>query len=646
VKKMLSTTLERLGETVPLATASGFELMSPTSLLSPTRIFSPFDNDVRQAITQEYYDLFLEPAMAAQLVLGAGVDMRNPYTPRAKPSPFNEMTSSISQALSLEGAKLHSKKVETVEEELKRCSASFKIKYGPFAKAKTFIEEVSRRVETCTIIYLDINIQGGGNPPQQHPVWKSEPLAIESITDPENAVATFIGRYGTHYVEHITHGASITIRIEMKSKEEEKIKRLETAISATKGLWNGGGTFDKSHHTAYKELNVEIDIATLGENIPEKLKYATGIDKVMEALEELRNNTIQLQSGPILAQLHSYIPLLHPNFPNTYQAFNSLVQEDRQKNDNQLRLEIDGYLRRDDFFNTARAILQLDSKDHKQAVIAPLVNSPDIFRLGLALCENEGGYNFVEDFFPTPISHLVRHYKEDKFHIISTQDGDGRGTIYLSHQGHITGGADKAEVGSQPTRFTRWKFEPIEGGKRFYIINDEDGEGRNNTSKYLSHQGNLNPNMDKAEVLDVKSRFAEWTIEPAENGVRFRIANHESGEQRNHPGYLSHQGNLNPNMDKAEVSREKISATLWKIEIAFPAIHLGSANTLFAAGFSGVTTPTLISPSMEITESTEPPAIPSSLEKRSGSPADLPDAKKSRLEERRSMREGDYSPSS
>lgn len=279
----------------------------------------------RTNITQQDYNIIIDPSMGGEFTLGVGVEMNDPDCPVVRFSPFKHPpTWTLAQDLgTLDDSDIHQtffhlEKRETIEEEARFIFAELKLKYN-FASLKAAYEHVVNERKTSKSMYFKFTHQktSPGITPDRL-IWSVTPpseLDDPKINDDARYFKT-ISMYGSHYVAFIIYGFSLIVQATLNTTSSNEVERFSAAFSA----WGSGGSLSLEHRQSLQSSSVSVTGIIKSGAITSK-DGTTGIpdviikdfESIMTFIENYQARKFVIARAPIYAHLSSYY--------NTFSSF-------------------------------------------------------------------------------------------------------------------------------------------------------------------------------------------------------------------------------------------------------------------------------------------------------------------------------------
>jgi hypothetical protein len=259
--------------------------------------------------------------------LGAGIDMRDPLTPKAAPGRPFVPPSDVEQrhdnprfGLETSDAAIQDtfrfQTASTATEEEQIIAENFKASYGlnSVSQAGTFARQERSEYHTTYALLEHV----GESRTLQHGTdrqWTAPPLEGEPLEGPEQVRERFFDVYGTHYVSQAKYGLRIAIQAKMRKSEKHSSQEMQATFKAAFGAAGASGGVTAQKKQALTEMGVEIMCeVSSGGVVGGGLPTLTDLDAIDEYLRELRSGEKAYSVGPISLSLKDYPPTLHPGW--------------------------------------------------------------------------------------------------------------------------------------------------------------------------------------------------------------------------------------------------------------------------------------------------------------------------------------------
>lgn len=162
------------------------------------------------------------------------------------------------------------------------------------------IRQNSVYARLCTID----GVQVLGERPQWPQKWK-----LPDADNDRDKLKAFVDEYGTHYVEKLFHGRTISIKATMREERKERKDELEAKLRARLWTFSLDAEYVKrvKEELASYQFDLLISIQGGKADKPEKL-LIRNLEELNEFIENLRLGKYKVESVPVAADLLSLSP--------------------------------------------------------------------------------------------------------------------------------------------------------------------------------------------------------------------------------------------------------------------------------------------------------------------------------------------------
>ena len=290
------------------------------------------------SVRRGYYEMWLSSQLASGLVAGKGLDMSDPYWPKI--SPFVAFTAKPpvgGDAISQQNLDKQRISVQTsfqdnltISEEAEVLSASFRVSYG-LSSASAALSKVYTSRQSGKAVYFFYNLSGPSiQLANSDLVWPSSLLSpVESVSDRNLRMRTFIGKFGTHFVQSIQYGARLAIRASLNTTDVTRQSSLSAKVNASLGAFAANGSFSESEKKSFRDEGISItaELTAGGVTPGSQALVLSSLDEVAQFMASFRSGAITLIPGPIFARMNSYWATFDNSaVPKLFEDFADLVR--------------------------------------------------------------------------------------------------------------------------------------------------------------------------------------------------------------------------------------------------------------------------------------------------------------------------------
>jgi hypothetical protein len=260
-------------------------------------------------ISRPDYTIELSPGRAVAVELGAGIDMSDPLYPHFRGRPFQppkeilEKPAKPLKDVSLVALRTNVVEVKHESEEAQRLAINASARYG-MASAEAAYTRAHDELHKNQVLYIDIQYEGEGRA-LNDPQWHTAPPA-EKVAD-DARLRQFVADHGSHYITRVVYGFAVTLRL---ARDKSIVKDRETfnaAVHAVSKNIGGGAALSAEHSRVITDGHTDVlCVIVAGSITPEAERIVARWEDVRELLVGARAGRVQINTGPIRAEAHSF----------------------------------------------------------------------------------------------------------------------------------------------------------------------------------------------------------------------------------------------------------------------------------------------------------------------------------------------------